>query len=68
MIYMILYLKIEAIYIAIKDDGVGIEPLEIPRLTERFSCGDNSPNSDTGGSRLELAILKHAVTSCGGDL
>ena len=42
--------------------------MEIPRLTERFSCGDNGPNSDTGGSRLELAILKHAVTSCGGDL
>ena len=61
-------LKIEAIYIAIKDDGVGIKPLEIPRLTERFWRGDNSPSFGTGGSRLELAILKHAVTSCGGDL
>jgi two-component system phosphate regulon sensor histidine kinase PhoR len=54
--------------IAIADDGVGIDPLEIPRLTERFYRGDSSRNSDTGGSGLGLAIVKHAVTSCGGEL
>ena len=57
-----------AVSIAIADDGVGIDPLEIPRLTERFYRGDNSRNSDTGGSGLGLAIVKHAVTSCGGEL
>lgn len=57
-----------AVCIAVADDGVGIDPLEIPRLTERFYRGDNSRNSDTGGSGLGLAIVKHAVTSCGGDL
>ena len=57
-----------AVSIAIADDGVGIDPLEIPRLTERFYRGDSSRNSDTGGSGLGLAIVKHAVTSCGGEL
>ena len=57
-----------AVCIAVADDGVGIDPLEIPRLTERFYRGDNSRNSDTGGSGLGLSIVKHAVTSCGGDL
>lgn len=58
----------DAVSITIADDGVGLDPLEIPRLTERFYRGDNSRNSDTGGSGLGLAIVKHAVTSCGGEL
>jgi two-component system phosphate regulon sensor histidine kinase PhoR len=58
----------DVVSIGIADDGVGIDPLEIPRLTERFYRGDNSRNSDTGGSGLGLAIVKHAMTSCGGQL
>ncbi len=65
-------IKIEAkesgFFVTIADDGIGIDPLEIPRLTERFYRGDNSRNSQTGGSGLGLAIAKHALTQAGGSL
>ena len=58
----------ETVSVAIADDGVGIDPLEISRLTERFYRGDSSRNSTTGGSGLGLAIAKHAMTRCEGSL
>jgi two-component system phosphate regulon sensor histidine kinase PhoR len=54
--------------ISIKDDGVGIDSFEIPRLTERFYRGDNSRNSQTGGSGLGLSIAKHGLNKAGGTL
>ena len=58
----------QQIEVVIKDTGVGIDPDEIPRLTERFYRGDSSRNSKTGGSGLGLAIVKHALTKCGATL
>lgn len=56
------------ITVSIKDDGVGIDAAEVPRITERFYRGDNSRNSSTGGTGLGLAIVKHSLNQCGGDL
>jgi two-component system phosphate regulon sensor histidine kinase PhoR len=58
----------ETVSVAIADEGVGIDPLEISRLTERFYRGDSSRNSTPGGSGLGLAIAKHAMTRCEGSL
>lgn len=45
----------------VEDNGVGIEPELLPRLTERFFRVESSRNSETGGSGIGLAIVKHVL-------
>lgn len=45
----------------VTDDGIGIEPHHIPRLTERFYRADPSRSKATGGTGLGLAITKHVL-------
>ncbi|GIX31775.1 MAG: hypothetical protein KatS3mg124_2247 [Porticoccaceae bacterium] len=58
----------EALVVEVVDDGVGIDPKHLPRLTERFYRADESRASTTGGSGLGLAIAKHALLRHGGSL
>ncbi|MGB1198087.1 MAG: phosphate regulon sensor histidine kinase PhoR [Thalassotalea sp.] len=46
---------------SVKDNGPGIRPEDINRLTERFFRVDKSRSRDTGGSGLGLAIVKHVL-------
>lgn len=48
-------------HFSVQDNGIGIEPQHIPRLTERFYRADASRNSKTGGTGLGLAIVKHVL-------
>ncbi|MFD2164673.1 phosphate regulon sensor histidine kinase PhoR [Thalassotalea euphylliae] len=45
----------------VKDNGPGIRPEDVNRLTERFYRVDKSRSRNTGGSGLGLAIVKHVL-------
>lgn len=51
----------DKIVFSVKDNGDGIKPEKLNRLTERFYRIDKSRSRDTGGSGLGLAIVKHVL-------
>ncbi|MDX1802773.1 MAG: phosphate regulon sensor histidine kinase PhoR [Alcanivorax sp.] len=55
-------------HLAVSDNGAGIDPIHIPRLTERFYRPDNSRVTQTGGTGLGLAIVKHVMIRHNGRL
>ena len=48
--------------LSVADDGPGIAPEHVPRLTERFYRVSTAASHETGGTGLGLAIVKHIVT------
>jgi len=52
--------------IAVRDEGDGINPQDLPRVFDRFYRADSSRNRDTGGAGLGLAIAKWIIERHGG--
>ena len=61
LIHMRWWSDSQGAYFRVSDNGIGIDPIHIPRLTERFYRADAARSSATGGTGLGLAIVKHVL-------
>ena len=56
------------VWVSVTDEGPGISPEHLPRLTERFYRVNAASSREKGGTGLGLAIVKHILNRHRGEL
>ena len=58
----------QGLHLVVADNGEGIAPQHVPRLTERFYRVNRDRSRSSGGTGLGLSIVKHILNNHGGQL
>ena len=60
--------SVARVWVSVTDDGPGIAPVHMPRLTERFYRVNVTSSREKGGTGLGLAIVKHILNRHRGEM
>ena len=58
----------EAVWVSVRDTGIGIQPDDMPKLFHEFSQVDSSASRQQQGTGLGLALSKRFVETHGGTI